>query len=244
MKPEDLREGYVGWHPQADCMWKDSKGFGGWESTLVIKSEDWIKQWLPIDPDYNVIVDFYFYRETPAECCRKCGGTGYNEATKKIADAFYNFDNTGNRWCDRLTDDEIEALMKFRKLTREEAVKRMKGEKCLGMDALDRHMLIEVRAKRLGVWGHCEKCGGKGEIATEPEMLVLCLWMTHPRKGASRGIKITHVKEEHLPIYYRLLRDAGDKLAQRFKNVPDVEVDRELYYRGFPDIAGAVFNPK
>jgi hypothetical protein len=32
-----------------------------------------------------------------------------------------------------------------------------------GHDCINRHILIEARAKRLGVWGKCEVCRGKGE---------------------------------------------------------------------------------
>ncbi len=75
-------------------------------------------------------------------------------------------------------------------------------------------------------------------------MLVLNLWMTHPRKGAARGLRITHVEERHLPVFYALLRDAERRLRKRFENVPFVTVDSQLFEKGFPDIAGAMFNPR
>lgn len=242
MRPEEMREGYIGWCPHVDAMATgESKG---WSSTQDLKAEEFIDQWLPIDPDYNAIIDFFFVRQTPTRECETCGGSGYNAETQNIADAYYDFEETGNRWCDKLTDDEIEALMEYRKLSREEAVARMKDKGIGGCDALDRWMLIEVRAKRLGVWGKCEDCGGEGQIPTEPEMLVLNLWMTHPRKGAARGLRITHVEESHLPVFYALLRDAERRLRKRFENVPFVTVDSQLFEKGFPDIAGAMFNPR
>lgn len=33
-----------------------------------------------------------------------------------------------------------------------------------GHDCINRHILIEARAKRLGVWGCCPRCHGKGEL--------------------------------------------------------------------------------
>lgn len=38
--------------------------------------------------------------------CKSCGGTGLNPATKVLSDTFYDFENTGQRWCDKITDDE------------------------------------------------------------------------------------------------------------------------------------------
>ena len=126
MRPEEMREGYIGWCPHVDAMATgESKG---WSSTQDLKAEEFIDQWLPFDPDYNAIVDFFFVRETPARECETCGGSGYNAETQNIADAYYDFEETGNR------------------------------------------------------------CGGEGQIPTEPEMLVLNLWMTHPRKGLFLGV--------------------------------------------------------
>lgn len=34
----------------------------------------------------------------------------------------------------------------------------------IGHDAINRMILVEARAKRRGVWGHCAKCGGSGEL--------------------------------------------------------------------------------
>ncbi len=45
--------------------------------------------------------------------CNPCGGSGYNSATKQVADEFYDHDGDGSRrWCDNITQDEVEALVK------------------------------------------------------------------------------------------------------------------------------------
>jgi hypothetical protein len=40
----------------------------------------------------------------------------------------------------------------------------------MGHDAINEHTCVEVRAKRLGVWGHCAQCGGEGEIWASEEV--------------------------------------------------------------------------
>lgn len=51
--------------------------------------------------------------------------------------------------------------------------------------------------------------------------IALNLWMTHPRKGAGRGVSIHNVNETDLPQVYAFLRDMGKGLIARFKNVPE-----------------------
>jgi len=53
------------------------------------------------------------YRSTE---CKMCDGSGYNEETKKLADEFYGFDNRQNRWCEKITQDEVEMLVKAGRL--------------------------------------------------------------------------------------------------------------------------------
>jgi len=49
----------------------------------------------------------------------------------------------------------------------------------------------------------------------------LNLWMTHPRKGASRVISINEVYKSDLPQIYAFLRDMGKELISRFQNIPE-----------------------
>jgi len=48
--------------------------------------------------------------------CAFCEGTGYNPPTKQIADDWYDFGSTGNRWCDKLTQDEVDKLIEQNRL--------------------------------------------------------------------------------------------------------------------------------
>ena len=88
-------------------------------------------------------------------------------------------------------------------------------------DAINRNIMIEVRAKRLGVYGLCSKCNGRGSVYTEPHAHVnLVLWMLHPRKGCSRGIEIKNIKQKDLPKVFTYLTEAAKRNAQRFGRIP------------------------
>lgn len=161
----------------------------------------------------------------PVECTL-CGGSGLNAQTKAIADSFYDFANKGCAWNDKITQDEVQALVDkgrlkdfthtwtlgegwkpkkwqtkgFRCPTCDVSVPQLSFEhyscvctctgtstECVLMegddprlhvpsaeevnakqyrgfihDAINRWILVEVRAKRLGVYGKCLKCRGKG----------------------------------------------------------------------------------
>jgi hypothetical protein len=247
MKPEELRQGYIGWNPNADYMWKDGHG---WDTRKKYRSEEYLRDWFPSDFDYNQVVDFYFERITPSVKCEACNGVGYNPETKKLSDDWYTHLRTDGKrgWSENLTQDEVQALFDqgrmfgFKKCpTAAEANAWFRKNM---HDAINHWICVEVRAKRLGVWGNCEHCGGKGYIPTEPEMLTLNLWMTHPRKGASRGIEITHIPDKHLPIYYGLLGEWKKRLIKRFENVPETSLDPKFMKKGLPDIAGLLVGMK
>jgi hypothetical protein len=90
-----------------------------------------------------------------------------------------------------------------------------------GHDAINRHILIETRAKRLGVYGRCDQCGGSGSVFTAPEArLGLVLWVLHPRKGCSRGVDIKNIEQSELPDVYAYLSQAAERNAARFAKIP------------------------
>ncbi len=97
------------------------------------------------------------------------------------------------RWCDKITQDEVDALIAeerlahathdwvagegwipknpMPKVTAEEVNKANSvGARGMGHDAINRWILIKARANRLGIYGHCECCDGKGRIVTDPEL--------------------------------------------------------------------------
>lgn len=102
-----------------------------------------------------------------------------------------------------------------------EEINKAQHERGMGFrshDAINRWILIETRAKRLGVYGKCEHCGGNGYIFDEPEgKLGLQLWMLHPRKGCSRGVLINEVTKEDLKQVKKYLAKAAQRNAMRFQ---------------------------
>jgi hypothetical protein len=179
----------------------------------------------------------YLNPHSPEEC-PDCGGSGYNPETHQISEDYYDFAHTGQRWCDDITQDEVEALVAENRLwdfvrvftaegwkpkvwnhpgfwcpqchAVEKVVPNIDGsgrsanyallcEKCkvamevlpgddirlhiptaaevnawqrgpgFGHDGINRGILIEARAKRLGVWGYCETCKGEGVVFESDE---------------------------------------------------------------------------
>ncbi len=149
--------------------------------------------------------------------CHACEGTGWNKETRELADTFYDSEGHGVRWCykyddegraceiietypgacrrwlDKLTQDEVDALvddMRFTgrthdwiegkgwvlktprvTVTAEEVNKaNAVGARGMGHDALNRNTLIRTRGKRLGVYGHCTCCNGEGRIIFNPDL--------------------------------------------------------------------------
>lgn len=133
--------------------------------------------------------------------CKACKGSGMNAATKQLSDDWYDFAETGRRWCDSITQDEVDALvaagrlMDFtRRPINEEQVEQLKKQieeggsgywlkepngYCPtaeevnawnkknhgilgGHDSINHWICVRRRAERLGVYGECEVCAGKG----------------------------------------------------------------------------------
>lgn len=116
--------------------------------------------------------------------CEACDGCGYNPETKKIEDDWYDFAETGRRWCDKLTQDEVDVLVEKGRLsefrdgkwvnvprTAEEVneVNKTPGMGDLHHDGLNRSICVETRAKRFGVYGLCPVCNGDGQYYDDPE---------------------------------------------------------------------------
>lgn len=118
--------------------------------------------------------------------CNLCKGSGYNTATNQISEDFYSFDDRRHAWSDKITQDEVQALVDNGRLmdfthtwTRGEGWKRREDNYIPtaeevntaqhkgglgGHDAINRFILIEARAKRLGVFGKCPICKGEGTL--------------------------------------------------------------------------------
>ena len=119
--------------------------------------------------------------------CNLCVGSGYNTATNQIADEFYDLDGDGSRrWCNSITEDEVQALVDQGRLmdfthtwrhgegwrrreddyipTADEVNAWNRKPDLFGHDSINQWILVEVRAKRLGVFGKCPVCNGEGTL--------------------------------------------------------------------------------
>lgn len=133
----------------------------------------------------------YLNPYTPDKC-PICGGSGYNAATKQISDDWYDFANTGRKWCNAIDQYEVDALLEHHRLMdfthkfesgkgwipvepRPEITADMvnKWNRTArgfdGHDSINQWICVETRAKRLGVWGECPNCKGSGDIFESDE---------------------------------------------------------------------------
>lgn len=147
-----------------------------------------------------------------SEQCEDCDGQGYNPATTAIADDFYGNERPQNRWMDKITQDEADALVKegrlsdlkrrilAPKITADQVNEWQRNARGFGHDAINRHILIEARAKRLGVWGWCPRCEGDGSVYESDALKKLAEdWRaTEPPTG--EGYQVWETVSEGSPI--------------------------------------------
>ena len=209
---------YLSWGNHEDYMIKNEKS---WESPVELEK---VQDLWELD-DLNELVNFYFEIYRRLEECKQCEGTGLNSATKKISDDWYDFEYKGTRWCDKITQDEVDALWiegRLRDFKEKPTAEQVNERERKGFmhDAINRCICIEQRAKRLGVYGYCSTCEGKGYNYIEDKVhLGLQMWFIHPRKGASRGVFLKNIEREELPQVINYLKDAQKRNNQRFSKL-------------------------
>lgn len=211
---------YVWWGNYEDYMCKDSSK--GWESSIELENVD---ELIKLD-ELNEIVNFYFEITRKNHECPHCKGSGLNKETYQLNEDWYDFDRTGKRWCDKITQNEVDALWDANRLhsyfkekpTAEQVNEWQKKDH--GHDTINRWICVEARAKKLGVYGHCEHCNGKGVIYdSEEATLSLQMWLLHPRKGASRGVYLKEIKENEVEKVINYLKEARERNYDRFSKL-------------------------
>jgi hypothetical protein len=120
--------------------------------------------------------------------CPSCEGSGWNPETKRLSESWYGFIAGGDHWSNKLTQDEVDTLVEKGRLyelthvwksgkwqEREPphypTAAEVNAWSCDGLrhDAINQGICVEVRAKRLDVYGYCEVCDGEGELWDTPE---------------------------------------------------------------------------
>lgn len=165
---------------------------------------------VPLDFNWPIGKTYHGYLMPKNLCpgkCIDCGQSGYNPATHQIEEDFYDSQRTGKRWVNNITQDEVQALVDEDRLydfTHRWSPEQRKwirrednyiptaheinewSRHGLAHDAINRCILIETRATRLGVYGKCEKCNGRGYIYKNKEQEVAHdAWeRTHPETGS------------------------------------------------------------
>lgn len=210
---------YLSWGNYEDYMCNKENG---WNSAVELES---VENLWELD-NFNELVNFYFEIYRNSKECSYCEGSGLNPSTKKISDDWYDFENKGTRWCDKITQDEVDALWKegrlkfdFKEKPSAEQV-NLWERKGIGHDAINRCICVKQRAKRLGVYGQCSTCKGKGYIYTDKKVhLGLQMWFLHPRKGDSRGVYLKNIEKDELSkvIYY--LKEAQKRNNEKFEKL-------------------------
>jgi len=101
---------YVWWGCFEDYMCKKD----GWDGRVITPS--WKDHQWELD-EYNELVNFYFEVNRKSHECLECNGQNLNKETLQISADWYDFDGTGKRWCDKLTEIEIKELVKHGRLS-------------------------------------------------------------------------------------------------------------------------------
>lgn len=192
--------------------------------------------------------------------CNLCDGSGYNTATKQIADEFYSFEDRSLAWYDKITQDEVQALVDENRLmdfthtckrgegwkrredgyipTAEEVNAYQHHGGMGGHDAINRHILIEARAKRLGVFGKCPICKGEGTLP-HPDEAIKKLheeWREYdPPAGA--GYQLWETCSEGSPIspVFVTAEELADWCAENATIFGPEKTSRENWLKMFAD---------
>lgn len=219
MNPE-----YVYWGPNEDYM-SDGKGWGAPRQ---------LARWAeaPALDDLNEVVHFYFSAGRGEAECPACKGDGYHPDSASVTQTFYPHMCArvgrlrAEAWHDRITEDEVAALVEAGRVPKGSTAAQVNAQQrtsglVASHDAINRHILTKARLQRLGLPVDCPSCHGRGCVFTEEAARVtLTLWVLHPRKGVSRGVRVDPILQSDLPGVFAYLREAAARNAQRFAAIP------------------------
>ena len=240
----DLNPNYPAWGPKDDDTYSDPKKAETFDSPLSYDSWSEFRSGFDTVPDrLNEVVHFYFDVSRAAKECASCDASGFSPEAIALDKSFYNHDGDGDGWCNKITLDEVQALVKrdrlssfiggqwhrpkvvdlaFVALVNKANSLGSRGSEYLHLqhDAMNRHVLVRRRCERLGADWKCPECEGHGEVfIAEAAHVELGLWILHPGRNASRFVEIKLVKRGDLPGIMQLLSAAAEHNAARFAKV-------------------------
>lgn len=192
-----------GWHP--DAQWV-TESFSKENSPFCKLSEekalDKLTKSLGMGDGYSAISSTY-----PSEKVINKYGDNFKEFCEKLRDG-------SGYWKDSLTKEDYEAL--------EKEGRKHDASDPFSIDCISRMILCKSRCQRMGIPCDCYECDGKGYIYTSEKCHVdIILWILHPRKGASRGVRIKNIEQHQLPDVFKYLREAKDRNTERFSRIPE-----------------------
>lgn len=207
---------YIGWRPGDEYMYAKD----GWAQNGEFETwKDFWGEYGDSDLDLNLIADFYFSDHSVKCWCNDAGYNGYNKETAELYDSWYGKPYYRGGWSDSITDDEFEALKKHGRTKGYNSAEEMNRavrtrDGVFIYDAINAHVCVEARAKRLGVYGLCSDCNGHSWKPTGK--IKLYLWMLHPRKGCGKGVTINSVEAEDIPQVKQYLKDNFEQHRSHF----------------------------
>lgn len=241
LKPEPWMLGLLEMNPSYTSWsnYEDAMGSGtGWSEPLELDnaSELW-----GLD-DLNELVNFYFEIIRPSEECQHCE-RGFNPETEKLNKEWFAFEDpdyiyisenqryNNNAWQYHLTKHEVDALWDEGRLHHDFKKKPTAKEvnqwaiHGMGHDAINQHICVKARGQKMGIYGLCEHCHGSTSIY-DPDIkahVELQMWMLHPRKGCSRGVRLMNIHKEDLPTIYKYLNEAKERFNDKFSKIPSID---------------------
>lgn len=175
--------------------------------------------------------------------CPSCDGTGMGAEAKRLHDDWHDHAGTGRRWCDKLDEDDVQALLDAGRLrdlthtwTRESGWQRRAdghvptpaevnawAQSGMGHDGLNQWVCVTERCARADIIVECLRCSGKGHLWATPEIERLADEWTPTEPPAGDGWQVWETVGEGSPItpvlpsaeaLARYLADVGDDWTQ------------------------------
>jgi hypothetical protein len=155
-----------------------------------------------------------------------------DELTREQADALWEGRDTKHDRVDEATGEVTSVLIPWRdSVPAEEVNEACRNKRGLLHDAINRWICVETRARRLGVYGNCDKCDGQGFIPIDLKgRLELVLWIVNPLTGQSYGFEVENIEEDELDAVHDFLGGMRDRLVSRL-DVPEATTSKDV--KGF-----------